>query len=112
MDDERAAKTEVAPMADILPHPMQPIGWDGRGVVRFKRNAIVEYLLQECSERGGTDLNRIALMVARGVFSNDDQVQFAQLIGYSVMGFGDLSYVPERVANLALRRANRIIDNP
>jgi hypothetical protein len=91
-----------------LPHPMQPIGWDGHHVIRFKRNAIVDYLLRECTEHGGTDLNRIAWLVARGTFSNEDQVQLAQLIGYSVSGFGDLNYVSEDIVEQADAEAEKI----
>lgn len=96
------------PCTEDLPHPQQPIGWDRRGVIRFKKNAIVDHLLFECSSMGGTDLNRIAVMVAEGQFTNEDQIQLAQLIGYSVSGFGDLSYVPNRLVRNADRKAARI----
>lgn len=99
------------PLAKDLPHPMQPIGWDGRGVIRFKRNAIVEALLIECQNRGGTDLNRIAALVQGGSFQVEDQIQFMQLIGYSVSGFGDLSYVPMGMFAKADAEARRIIKN-
>ena len=63
---------------------MQPVQMFG-SVARFKSNAIVRFLL----DRGGFDLNDLAAME----FSDDDQEQFAQLIGYSVDGFCDLPYV-------------------
>ncbi len=66
------------------PQPMQPIVIDEKGVPRFKANAIVQYLL----DHGGIDMNKLA----RLEFSQEDRMQFAQLIGYSVSGFGDLSY--------------------
>lgn len=69
----------------VLPHPMQPVEDDGDDVIRFKQNAIVRHLL----DNGGIDLNALA----RLPFSREDHVQFAQLIGYSVRGFGELSYV-------------------
>lgn len=70
---------------------MQPVVTDQHGVARFKRNAIVEHLLKN----GGIDLNAIARMD----FDQRDREQFAQLIGYSVSGFGDLSYArPDIVA--------------
>ena len=72
------------PQTSELKHPLQPIGWDKNGVIRFKPNAIVNYILDE----GGIDLNHIAV---RG-FSDDDRTQFAQLIGYSVSGGAGLSY--------------------
>lgn len=64
-------------------HPMQPLVWDGK-IIRFKANKIVAHLI----DHGGIDMNAIALLN----FSREDQEQFAQLIGYSVSGFGDLSY--------------------
>lgn len=68
-----------------LSHPIQPVGLDEHGVLRFKKNAIVAYLL----ENGPIDMNQIALQG----FSPKDREQFAQLIGYSVDGAADLSYV-------------------
>lgn len=65
-----------------MKHPMQKIK-DGR----FVKNDIVEYLL----DNGGIGLNKIACMD----FSAEDRQQFAQLIGYSVSGYGSLSYVSE-----------------
>lgn len=66
-------------------HPIQPAVMDGN-VVRFKENAIVRYLL----DKGGIDLNHLAIQQD---FSRDDWVQFNQLIGYSVSGWGGLSCV-------------------
>lgn len=63
--------------------PMQPIVMVN-GVARFKENVLVRYLL----DHGGIDLNRLALVKC----SREDRAQLAQLIGYSVSGYGDLSY--------------------
>lgn len=71
-----------------MTQPIQPLYTDEHGVVRFKKNAIVRQLLDFASERG-MSLNEIARMP----FSREDRVQFAQLIGYSLSGFGTLSYV-------------------
>ena len=68
-------------------HPIQPTETDQQGVLRFKENSIVRYLL----DNGGIDLNRLATID----FSQDDREQFAQLIGYSVSGFSELSYVSD-----------------
>lgn len=68
-------------------HPIQPIEPDKNGTMRFKENAIVNYLL----DNGPFDMNDLAILD----FSNDDREQFAQLIGYSVGGFGELSYVSD-----------------
>lgn len=63
---------------------LQPIEKDEFGTVRFRRNSIVEFLL----ENGPFDMNTLAVQG----FSDADRRQFAQLIGYSVSGYGDLSY--------------------
>lgn len=76
-----------------MKHPIQPVFHDEHGVVRFKENKIVRYLL----DNGGIDMNRIAILG----FDQNDQEQFAQLIGYSVSGFGGLSYVSDDVYNAA-----------
>ena len=68
-------------------HPPQPLTRAKDGVVRFKANAIVRFLL----DAGPFDMNQLALMP----FSDEDRSQFAQLIGYSLGGFGDLSYVTD-----------------
>lgn len=65
-----------------MKHPMQKIE-NGR----FVANEVVRYLL----DHGGIDLNDIA----RKGFPPEDEEQFAQLIGYSVSGFGSLSYVSD-----------------
>lgn len=65
-------------------HPMQPIV-AVKGVARFKENKIVSMLLDT---HPTIDLN----ILARMDFSRADRNQFAQLIGYSVSGFGDLGY--------------------
>ena len=68
-----------------LQHPIQPLGLDEGGVLRFKENAIVRYLL----DNGPHDMNHLAVQK----FSQEDREQFAQLIGYSRSGWSDLSYV-------------------
>lgn len=78
-------------------HPMQPVIIDDRGVARFKRNPIVCYLL----DHGGIDLNKIATLD----FKPEDHEQFAQLIGYSVSGFGELSYASKK----KVRKADRAV---
>ena len=68
------------------PHPIQPVEEDERGIPRFKKNAIVEHLLDK--NTSGMDMNYLAMQN----FSQEDREQFAQLIGYSLSGAGDLSY--------------------
>lgn len=67
------------------PHPIQPLEVDEHNILRFKSNAIVQYLL----DAGPFDMNHLAVCN----FSIEDREQFAQLIGYSLSGFGELSYV-------------------
>ena len=64
--------------------PMQPLTDN-----RFKENKIVSYCLD--NNNNNTDMNKIATMN----FSVEDREQFAQLIGYSLGGYGDLSYVTD-----------------
>jgi hypothetical protein len=68
--------------------PMQPLVTDAQGTVRFKENAIVRHLL----DNGGIDLNTLGALE----FTDEDRQQFAQLIGYSVSGYGELRYVSDR----------------
>ncbi len=68
--------------------PLQPIK-DGR----FVPNRIVEKLL----ETSTIDLNDIAMMP----FTDQERMQLAQLIGYSLTGFGELSYVDDETYNAA-----------
>ena len=82
-------------------HPMQPIVRDTRGVYRFKRNAIVRWLL----DVGGKDMNTIAVTP----FSRGDREQFAQLIGYSVSGAGDLGYMSRSLIARADAKVERLI---
>lgn len=69
-------------------HPRQPVVWDGK-VLRFKANEIVRFLL----DAGPHDMNSLAHMP----FSKEDREQFAQLIGYSVSGAGNLSYMSRKL---------------
>lgn len=60
-------------------HPIQPIVIDEYGTARFKANAIIVYLL----DHGSIDDNAIR----RLPFSDEDRVQLAQLLGYSMNGY-------------------------
>ena len=75
-------------MHKTLKHPTQPIYLDEVGIARFKPNAIVRFLIDLCTQRGIADMNALAIMP----FTREDREQFAQLIGYSVSGAGELSY--------------------
>ena len=76
-----------------MKHPMQPIVKDEHNVYRFKKNKIVSYLI----DNGSIDMNAIAALP----FEQNDREQFAQLIGYSVSGYGDLNYASEESVAVA-----------
>ena len=73
--------------SEVPTHPTQPVYMDGDNVLRFRHNAIVRLLLDD----GPWDMNRLALIP----FSDADRRQFAQLIGYSVCGYGELQYTQD-----------------
>ncbi|TPN03791.1 hypothetical protein FJ973_29550 [Mesorhizobium sp. B2-1-3] len=85
-------------------HPMQPIVWVN-GNLRFKENAILRWAV----DSGKLSLNEIALEAATQGFSKDDQMQLAQLIGYSVSGYGDLPYASKQSVAAADAIAEQMI---
>lgn len=70
-----------------MKNPIQPLINDEHGALRFKENKIVSFLFAEYQK------NKPEINLSFGNFSQDDREQFAQLIGYSLSGFGELSYV-------------------
>lgn len=82
-------------------HPMQKVRLDEHGVMRFTENAIVRYLL----DAGPFDMNHLA----RVPFDDADREQFAQLIGYSVCGFDELSYVSDKSSEKAHKRVDTMM---
>lgn len=74
-------------------HPVQPLVMERDGIVRFKQNKMVRYLL----DAGPFDLNQLAIMP----FSNEDREQFSMLTGYSLSGFSTLSYVTDKTYDAA-----------
>lgn len=82
--------------------PLQPLVLDKTGAVRFQENAIVVWLL----DHGGFDMNLLATMN----FSDADREQFAQLIGYSLSGFGELSYVSDESYGEAVIVGIKLLD--
>jgi len=100
----RAAVTEAVKEAAAVERerpPMQLLALDLDGVLRFKANAIVRFLL----DAGPFDMNQLALMN----FEPEDREQFAQLIGYSLSGYGDLSYVSDGAYERAERAAGDVL---
>lgn len=76
-----------------MKNPIQPTYVDVQGVRRFKSNALVSALLEH-GHRTGLGLNELASRFSSPE-NDDDRRQLAQLIGYSVSGFGDLSYADD-----------------
>lgn len=93
----------TAPPAPVV--PMQPLVIDAKGTLRFKENPIVRKLL-DYSAAHGYGLNEMALEK----FDAEDRMQLAQLIGYSLSGYGSLSYVSDesyaRAASMAAPTKN------
>lgn len=85
------------------PQPVQPVERDEKDVIRFRKNEIVWYLL----ENGPFDMNYLA----RQGFSGADKEQFAQLVGYSVSGFGSLSYVSDDTYEQAVEKVEEMEDD-
>ena len=83
-------------------HPMQPMKKDKNGVMRFNSNFIVRRLLDFGQERG-FGLNELACEN----FSPEDRMQLAQLLGYSLSGYGELDYVDDH-SYVAAEKSARI----
>lgn len=79
-----------------MKHPRQAIEWDGHGVVRFRSNPLVRWLLDQVPMA----LNKTAVLASHEgeEVTDEDHAQLAQLMGYSVSGWGGLSYVSEEEA--------------
>lgn len=91
IDAQATRITELeAAKKDAERYQCQPIDIDNNGVLRFRENKIVTYLL-DFSTTKGCGMNELA----RQDFSDEDRMQFAQLIGYSLSGYGTLSYVTD-----------------
>ena len=88
--DANAHSGYVEPVTTAYKLPMQPLVIDAHGTLRFKENQIVRKLLDHATEHG-YGLNEMALEQ----FDADDRMQLAQLIGYSLSGYGSLSYVTD-----------------
>lgn len=83
-------------------HPAQAIYVDAAGTARFRVNSIVRWLL----DSGPHDMNRVALER----FDVEDRQQFAQLIGYSINGYNELSYAESDPRNAEyVAEANRLL---
>jgi len=77
-------------ITDIKLHPDQPLILDEYDVIRFKQNDIVNYLLKIAP----TDIIDLKLSCS---FSNEDWIQFYQLIGYSLQLFDDHEEISDEI---------------
>jgi hypothetical protein len=97
------------------PQPMQPLVEATDGTVRsirFRENAIIRYIVDHAGKvvhpgapaidpdtgrpyhQGTLDLGKLMMLD----FPQEDREQFAQLMGYSVVGYHELSYVSDASA--------------
>ena len=83
------------------PQPMQSIVIDEHGVHRFRENSLVRYLL----DAGGLTLNDLAMLPS---IPGEDREQLAQLIGYSISGFAELSYVRDETYEKAMKASDKL----
>ena len=66
---------------------------DVNGVIRFKQNAVIGWLFKQ----GHLNLNRIPV----DELPLEDVEEFWQMLGYSVSGYSELSFIrPETVAEV------------
>jgi hypothetical protein len=86
--------------------PLQPTAKDEHGRIRFVKNDIVDWLMDNAYDENGEkiDMNKLAMQG----FGDKHRTQFASLIGYSVEGFGSLSYVSDSDYNRAIKTKKAI----
>jgi hypothetical protein len=88
------AEQVIEQLESITPEgclPIQPLKFDKYGILRFECNPLVDYLLYN----GQFNMNHSAVWCAENDIDDKYQEQFAQLIGYSLRGFSELSYVSD-----------------
>lgn len=93
-------------MAKRSEHPMQPVILDKNKVARFKENTVVRKFLDEASAGRKFDLND--LVIAQ--MPIEDLLQFYQLIGYSVSGYGDIFYHKVGKARKSVQIADEAVE--
>lgn len=98
-------KPEPGGVREALEQGEQPLVVDDHGVVRFRENPVVRYLL----DAGPFDMNTLAVLPG---ISDEDRQIFAQLIGYSVSGYGDLSYAEGEPTERADRAQDALASQP
>ena len=104
------------------PQPMQPIVKDSHGDLRFRENAIIRHIVDHAGDvvhpgapaidpatgkpyhQGKLDLSKLMTMD----FPQEDREQFAQLMGYSIAGYHELSYVSDESCSQASAIAEHV----
>ena len=76
---------------------MQPIAPDSHGVARFRENDVIRWLV----DVKGVNLNEVSRVAQTEEFDRYDVAQFWQMLGYSVSGYGDISFIPKSVVEKA-----------
>lgn len=99
---EEQLASELKPKGELYHYPMQPITKDNNGRDRFEANPIVEYMATEVC-----GLNKITVWCAENDIDEKYREQLAQLIGYSVSRYGELSYVSDGSYERACRNLNK-----
>ena len=87
---------------------MQPVVLDEEGVARFQDNPIVRYLV-DWAQAKGMGLNELMMLSQHTGWKRADWEQLAQLIGYSVGGFGELTYVRDATYERAVVKKERAL---
>lgn len=78
------------PAGHCYPSEQHIVEDDEHGVTRFRRNRIVNDLVTAAGERRiGPDLNDVAIGVARGRYTREENGELNRLVGYSLSGFED-----------------------
>lgn len=94
------------------PQLMQPVHEDAHGVFRFRKNVIVDALVDRDEERGRVYPDFPARTdggmnwICAQDFAREDEEQLAQLVGYSVSGYCGMTYVSDESA----ARAGKLSD--
>ena len=83
-------------MKDFPDQPLYDEGTKKHGI-RFQPNAIVKHLLYH----SGMNMHQLAGLG----FDKGDVAQLAQLLGYSLDGYGEQSYIPDELYERAAKKA-------
>lgn len=102
-DEARLLSLKQSEMIEELTsrYPNQPLT-EVSGILRFEANPIVEWL---CTEK--SNMTDIAIFAAENDIKDKYIRQIAQLVGYSVSGYGSLSYVDDESYEYAVSKLGK-----